>query len=113
MPTYVVKPGFTFGAGGRLGEGEFVELTEGEAAGFLDKLSLADEDESTVDEPQDSELWPTDIPSKTIRRLALGGYVMPSDVQSAADEKLLSMDGLGQSTLDDIRAAFVGWNEGD
>ena len=38
MPKYRVKPGKTFGAGGRYPAGSVVELTEVEAKGFLDKL---------------------------------------------------------------------------
>ena len=40
MPKYRVKAGRTFGPGGTIKAGEFVELTEIEAAGFLDKLEL-------------------------------------------------------------------------
>jgi len=40
MPKYRVKAGRTFGPGGTIKAGEEVELTEIEAAGFLDKLEL-------------------------------------------------------------------------
>lgn len=56
MPKYRVKPGFTHGAGNQYKAGDIVELTEEEAAGFLDKLELttgrkakAAEEESAVD----------------------------------------------------------------
>ncbi len=37
---YRVRPGFHHGAQGQYGPGAVVELTEAEAAGFLDKLEL-------------------------------------------------------------------------
>lgn len=37
---YRVKPGFTFGQFDQLPEGSLIELTEQEAASFLDKLEL-------------------------------------------------------------------------
>ena len=39
---YQVKPGFRFGMLNELGEGDTVELTEAEAAGFRDKLRLVE-----------------------------------------------------------------------
>lgn len=119
MPTYVVKPGFTFGAGGRYGEGELVELTLVEATGFLDKLELADDPDvgqvPYVDDvdpgvgSKKGEFWPAGLSAKTLRLLRKGGYMVPFDVQSATDEKLRAIVGIGQSTVDDIRAAFEGW----
>lgn len=43
MPTYQVKPGRTFGAGGKYKPGDRVQLTEEEAKPFLDKLQLISE----------------------------------------------------------------------
>ncbi len=49
MPIYRVKPGYTFGAQSQHKPGDVVELTKGEAAGFLDKLEIV---KSSADKPQ-------------------------------------------------------------
>ena len=47
--TYRVKPGQTFGVRSDYGPGDMVQLTEREAAGFLDKLELVDA--ASVEQP--------------------------------------------------------------
>ena len=47
---YQVKPGYTHGAFGQYQAGDVVELTEAEAAGFLDKLAPVAEPEPEVAE---------------------------------------------------------------
>jgi len=42
MPSYRVRPKFTHGAFNQYKPGDIVQLTEQEAAGFLDKLELVD-----------------------------------------------------------------------
>lgn len=49
MATYRVKPGYRHGAGKKYGPGDLVELTEVEAAGFLDKLELVTQEAPTVE----------------------------------------------------------------
>lgn len=54
---YRVRPGFRFGAFDELGPGDVVELTDGEAQGFRDKLELVVEVAAT---PTDPPLPPVD-----------------------------------------------------
>lgn len=60
MAKYRVRPGFTHGAVDQHKAGAVVELTEEEAAGFLDKLEPLDGDERGylwTDTPQMPEDW--------------------------------------------------------
>lgn len=43
---------------------------------------------------------------QTADALAAAGYTTPGQLQSASDEQLLSVPGIGQATLNKIRAAF-------
>ena len=55
MPQYRVRPGRTFGWKDDVGPGEVVELTEAEAAGFLDKLKLIEEEDAPAAAPAPAE----------------------------------------------------------
>ncbi len=51
---YQVKPGYTHGAFGQHQAGDIVELSEAEAAGFLDKLAPVADESPVADAPQES-----------------------------------------------------------
>lgn len=114
MPTYVVRPGMRHGAAGQYGPGDKVELSVGEAAGFLDKLELADDGLSTIDDGDiDSDLVLT--PDNTWRGLDAkvvtlleAGAVTPAMVATLSDDELLSVEGIGAASLKKIRSAFGG-----
>lgn len=71
MPKYTVRPGFTFGASKQHKPGDTVELTEQEAAGFLDKLELAEDTK----------------PSEGSGNVTVGGLIM-SPALSNAEKQL-------------------------
>lgn len=57
MAKYRVREGFTFGAFDQHKAGAMVELTELEAAGFLDKLESMGEAHSTMQAPEHTGAW--------------------------------------------------------
>jgi hypothetical protein len=116
MPTYVVRPGLRHGAAGQYGPGDKVELSVGEASGFLDKLELvtADDGLSTIDDGDiDSDLVLTPdnpwrgLDAKVVTLLE-AGEVTPAMVATLSDEELLSVEGIGAASLKKIRSAFGG-----
>lgn len=86
MPVYQVKPGYRFGLD--LSHPATVELTEDEAAGFLDKLEPATIE---VGEPTTIEVLPiADMTIKELRAMAAG----------------LGIDGTGSMKKADLIAAI-------
>lgn len=129
MATYQVRPGYRHGKDGQYGPGDKIELSVEEAAGFLDKLELAQA--PTVAELVDGltvvaegvignastdaaggdslnmiEPW-RGLEAKIVIALEAGG-VTPAMVATLSDEELLSVAGIGPATLSKIRAAFSG-----
>jgi len=53
IKTYRVKPRATFGAAGKYKPGDLVQLEEKDAAGFLDKLALVEDEQTEKNSPSD------------------------------------------------------------
>lgn len=90
MPTYRVKPGFTHGASDQYKAGDTVELTEAEAAGFLDKLELAKGGKKAK---SDEDAQPT-----TLR----------AAIAAASDDELLELPFIGRGNVQHLRAWAAG-----
>lgn len=103
MAKYRVKPGHQFGARKQHAEGAIVELTEQEAAGFLDKLELVRESKSA---PQlgltlvEGGLLLTQEPLQ----VSLRGAIL-----AASDEELIAIPGIGEKSVEAVRA----WARGE
>lgn len=120
MPTYRVKEGYRHGAGGKYGPGDLVQLTEVEAAGFLDKLELYSGEGLTGDssvggqashglapeaERPTMQAWPVDWSNLLIAPLEKAGYG-PGDLAEATDADLLAISGIGEGSLRKIRDRY-------
>jgi hypothetical protein len=122
MSLYRVRPGFTFGAFNQHGPGALVELSEFEAAGFLDKLEPADSAPHQLEpvaasppapsEPADAlpPIWLDfgDLSKhlNMVRLLIANGYDTPAAVQMASDEELIAVKGIGPKALGALRAVL-------
>ena len=75
------------------GPGDLLELSEAEAAGFLDKLEKVKEPAGVT--------W-GDLDKQVVDRLVAAGYssLMSSSI---TDDELLAVDGIGPATLRKIR----------
>lgn len=125
MPQYRVRQGMHFGASKEYKAGDVVELTEAEALGFLDKLALADETDgrelvttapglfetTAADTGEDAphtavvaDTLPDGFPYAD--KLAAGGYTTLTAVDSASDDDLLAVKGIGKASLQAIREAL-------
>ena len=113
MALYRVKNGHRHGACKQYGPGSLVELSDSEAAGFLDKLEKVEE--SPAPQPKvkaysviDSTgvTW-GDLDPAVIDRLVSAGYG-PFTALAASDEELLAVDGIGPATLRKVRKALNG-----
>lgn len=95
---YRVKPGQQFGARKQHTAGAIVELTEQEAAGFLDKLELVGDSKSA---PQpgftlvEGGLLLTQEPLQVSLRAA---------ILAASDEELIAIPGIGEKSVETVRA---------
>jgi hypothetical protein len=121
MATWRVRPGFTFGAFNQHGPGALVELSEFEAAGFLDKLETADSAPPPAEPVTISEsavvggdalppIWLDfgDLSKhlNMVRLLIANGYDTPAAVQMASDDELLAIKGIGPKALGALRAVL-------
>jgi len=121
MSLYRVRPGFTFGAFNQHGPGALVELSEFEAAGFLDKLEPADSAPHQLEPVVASgsavasgdalpPIWLDfgDLSKhmNMVRLLIINGYDTPAAVQMASDDELLAIKGIGPKALGALRAVL-------
>lgn len=113
MPIYQVRPGMRFGASNQYSSGDKVKLSFEEAAGFLDKLELAEESKATDDSGSDdlAQIVPWNgLDPKLVALLEEAG-VTEEMVPTITDEELTSIDGIGPKALEKIRSAFGGNTE--
>lgn len=114
MPTYRVKPGYRHGISRVYGPGDAVELTEVEAAGFLDKLELV---EGLAVSPGKlrNEIEPTPLASldgldrDILDILADADITTVEKVMALDDEVLLAIHNIGPARLKAIREAVEAW----
>lgn len=98
MPQYRVKPGKRHGMGKRYGPGDVVELTEQEAAGFLDKLERVVDDAPPAPEQDDA---PLEAEDKEIE-IVVADF---SSVDGISDEIQQALYDAGYLTWDDVLMA--------
>jgi hypothetical protein len=98
MARWRVKPGFTFGAFSQHRPGDIVEMTEAEAAGFLDKLEQVDEPRNTLGEIPG-------VGADIGLALALAGFASLETLAVASDADLLEINGMTAEALGAIRLA--------
>lgn len=111
MAEYRVKAGMRFGAQNQYGPGDKVELSVGEAAGFLDKLErVSTPSTSSGSETDDglSQITPWNgLDAKIVTMLEAAG-VTEEMVPTMTDEEILGIDGVGEASLTKIRSALGG-----
>jgi hypothetical protein len=118
LKVYRVRDGFRFGMRKQYGPGDRLTLTEGEAAGFLDKLEpIANAMDEAAQEPGAEASFP-DIPSDwlafeelgkhlhMVRLLVENGYATPDAVRMASDDDLLAIKGIGRKALGALRSVL-------
>jgi hypothetical protein len=116
LKVYQVRDGFRFGMRKQYAPGDTLTLTEGEAAGFLDKLeAIANAMDEAAQEPGASF---SDIPSDwlafeelgkhlhMVRLLVENGYATPDAVRMASDDDLLAIKGIGRKALGALRSVL-------
>lgn len=112
MPKYQVKPGFVFGAHNQHKVGDVVEMSEGEALPFLDKLTLLANEtggrELVTSAPvlfaTGDDYLPDGFPSQ--EELLTAGYTTVTAVREATDAELTAVKGIGSASLKKIREAL-------
>ena len=100
---YVVKEGMTFGAAGKYGPGDEVELPEEHAKPFFDKLRPVEpEPELVVAESEGNTSALS--PSLAARLVAAG--VDESELSTMPDFEILKIPGIGKTALMNIREVY-------
>lgn len=117
MPIYQVRPGMRFGANNQYSSGDKVKLSVEEAAGFLDKLELVEEAETTGEPGNDGNQPGADdlgqivpwngLDPKLVVMLEEAG-ITEAMVPTMTDDELTAIDGIGPKALEKIRSAFGG-----
>lgn len=104
MPTYRVKPGYKHGATNQYEPGDTVEMTEEEAAGFLDKLELVSGGKGKTAEKKAVRLDSLGLDTETLTALDTAGFVYVTDLPEK-DSELETVKGITPSRLKAIRKA--------
>lgn len=117
MPQYTVRPGCEHGAGKRYKAGDVVELSEAEAAPFLDKLEPlpAPSERPAEAQPEPSAPGANDaslgewggLNDATVQALREGGFADAEAVRAATDEQLQAVRGVGPRAVRNIREALA------
>lgn len=106
MPTYKVKPGYKHGASNQYEAGDTVEMTEQEAAGFLDKLELVGGGKSKTAVKTATNnpvrLDSLSLDADTMTALETAGYVYVTDLPEK-DSDLETVKGITAARLKAIR----------
>lgn len=115
MARYVVKPGFTHGARNQFKAGDVVELTEQEAAGFLDKLQRVGDSTPTIVRPLNELQVTTDEFARAQAAAQTGNQTPPDpngtqqpapiDVATASADAVLAAVKDGKITANDALIA--------
>jgi hypothetical protein len=112
MAKYRVKQGQQFGARKQHQAGAIVELTEQEAAGFLDKLELVDGTNASpkrADELTEGGLFVTPQSQTTPTTVATAFQNLRTAILAASDEELIAIPGIGEKSVEAVRA----WARGE
>jgi len=105
MPTYEVRQGVTFGWDSGHIPGDHVEMSEGDAAPFLDKLSMvATDDREVFDSPIPLEIFP-ELSDHVLDSLKAAGITLDA-LPFTSDDEIAAIDGLGPSALAKIRNLY-------
>jgi len=102
---FVVRDGYTFGKHFEYGPGDELELDEAAGVAFADKLKPAGKPQATPEEPK---VAPLDyLNAKQQKALQAAGYATQKQLDGATDDQLRAVEGIGDSTLAEIRAHKV------